>query len=371
MNELFSFPHDIDTPSLLVDVDRLQSNIDRYATALKSAGVVLRPHAKTHKCSQIAAMQRDAGAVGLTVATLDEAEAFARAGFDDLFIAYSKWVGHREAGRLRTLLRDGVRIRVGVDSAEAARQMAETMAGVGDLFEVCIEVDSGAHRCGVVPEDAGELGAIIAKGALRVVGAFTHGGHAYDGPDAVASAAEDERRSLEIAGESMALHGIDVEVLSAGSSPTAMLSSLPPVTEQRPGEYVFGDRDLVSVGACGWSDVAAMIVSRVQSAPAPGRVTIDAGSKTLARDEPSAPFSGYGGIVGYPSAVLAKLSEEHGVIEVGDGRAPKVGELVAVVPNHICPVVNLMSEIVAVRHGEIVDVWPIDAPSNSAGSTRR
>ena len=198
---MWPLPEDIDTPALLVDYDTLLANVDSMASRILGNGVALRPHAKTHKSPQIGRIQLDHGACGLTVASLGEAEVFAGAGCDDLFIAYPLYASARKAPRLRELA-EKARLSVGLDSLEAARALAA--AGVGALLTVLIEVDSGQHRSGVPPEAAGELAERCEELGLSVAGVFTHGGHGYRDTSAPAGAAADETEALGQAVESLA-----------------------------------------------------------------------------------------------------------------------------------------------------------------------
>jgi D-serine deaminase-like pyridoxal phosphate-dependent protein len=354
----FAFPRSLTTPCLVVDLSRLEANIARMTSALGGRGVGLRPHAKTHKSVRIAAMQVEAGADGITVATLDEAEVFAAAGISDIFIAYTVWPSGDKARRMRRLA-ERVRLRVGTDSVHAIEQIAATL---GDSVEVSIEINSGAGRCGVHPSGVAPIVTAALEHGVRLVGVFTHGGHAYYGADAVVPAAEDERRTLHEAAEVMRDAGIEPLVISAGSTPTALHSSRPPVNEERPGGYVFGDLDAVVHGACEVDDLAAVVVSTVVSVAAKaGQFVIDCGSKAIGKEEATLPFSGFGTIAEFPRSVLVKLSEEHGIVTAGTGPMPQVGDVVTVVPNHSCPVLAAMSEMVVVKDGDVVDTWPVDA----------
>jgi D-serine deaminase-like pyridoxal phosphate-dependent protein len=361
--KIFAYPPHLITPCLVVDRTRMQANIKRMSAALQQRGVVLRPHAKTHKNVHIAQLQMEAGAAGITVATLDEAEVFAAGGISDIFIAYTVWASEAKADRFRRLASQ-VNLRVGVDSVEALEQLARVMSGV--RYEVLVEVNSGAGRCGVQAEAAADIAKAAIAFDVPVVGVFTHGGHAYNGIDVVQRAADDERRALEVAADAMRGAGLQVSVLSAGSSPTALLSSRPPVTEERPGAYVFGDAGSVVHETCSIDDIAAVVVATVVSTAAtPGQFVIDAGSKVLGKEPAYSPYAGYGTIAQFPHATLQALSEEHGVVATNGGGAPEVGDVVAVVPNHICPVVSSVDELVIVDDGELVDVWPVDARGRS------
>lgn len=347
------------TPYTVVDLTRLESNIERMAAAMRGRDVALRPHAKTHKTIEIARRQLEAGAVGLTVATVHEAATFAAAGVDDVFIAFPVWPDDARASILRSL-HETIRLRVGVDSIDTAAALGAAMRGTARALEVSIEIDSGLHRTGVTPEVSVAVAGAAREAGLDVVGVFTHGGHAYAGCEAVEAAAEDERRALDDAASALLSAGHEVRVVSAGSTPTADRSR-PPVNEQRPGTYVFGDGAQVALGSCADDDVSLRVRATVVSTSVSGQIVIDAGSKALSSDR--RPWQrGHGTIVGHDGWVLDRLSEEHGIVVTGDGgRLPKVGEIVEVVPNHVCSVVNLSSELVVVDEGRVVDRWPVAA----------
>ncbi len=348
-------PEDLDTPALVVDAARMDANIARMAERARAAGVALRPHAKTHKCAQIARRQLDHGASGLTVATLSEAESFAAAGCDDLFIAYPLWAGGPRAARLRRL-HEAVRLRVGVDGVAAAERLATAVRGAGPL-DVLVEIDCGGRRTGVPPEAAAALAADCLRLGLNVLGAFTHPGHAYAAPTAAGSAAEDERAALAVAGVALEKLLGRAPVLSGGSTPTVLAGVAAPVTEARPGTYVFGDRQQTHLSGLPRHEIALVVAARVVSAPRPGEVVIDAGSKALASDRP-AWLEGYGLLLEAPDAVVEAVTEEHAVVR-GCGDRLAVGDLVGVVPNHVCTAVNLGTRLTVVADGAVIDVWPV------------
>lgn len=351
-------PEDVDTPALVVDVGRLDANISRMASRTSAAGIALWPHAKTHKCLPIAKRQLAAGATGLTVATMDEAEMFADGGCHDLFIAYPVWAGHRRAARLLDL-HERVHLRVGVDSLAAAEVLATALRGVPAPLGVLLEIDSGGRRTGVPPAAVRTLAQGCLRLGLNIVGAFTHPGHAYAGPGAVARAAEDEQRALQQAGEVLeSLLGFPPN-LSGGSTPTASAVMTDAMTEVRPGTYVFGDRQQMILSDLPEHDVALVVASRVVSTPRPGEAVLDAGSKTLSSDRPEW-LGGHGWMPGSPEACISGLSEEHAVV-TGLTRPLHVGDLVAVVPNHVCTTVNLSGELLVVDDGAVVDAWPVSS----------
>jgi D-serine deaminase-like pyridoxal phosphate-dependent protein len=351
------------TPLVVVDLAVLERNISAMAEKSQLLGLALRPHAKTHKCVQIAARQLAAGAVGLTVATLGEAEVFADAGCEDLFIAYPLWVDTARAGRLAALA-ERVRLRVGVDSPDAAAALGRAVGR--RRLEVLVEVDSGHHRSGVSPAEAGRVADAAARVGLVVVGAFTFPGHSY-GVGAVEQAARDETEALAGASEAIRSSGHAVSVLSGGSTPTALLTGTGAVDEIRPGVYVFNDAQQVALGTCRLDDVALSVLATVTSTPEPGRFVLDSGSKVLGTDRPSW-VPGHGMVVQMPHATLTRLAEHHAVVTTGDGWSAEpnradvaVGQRLRVVPNHVCTCVNLVDELVLTNGDEVVDVWPVDA----------
>jgi len=352
----------LETPVVLVDVDRVDANISRMATFMRQRGVALRPHAKTHKSLAVARRQLAAGAVGLTVATVGEAEVFAAGGIEDLFIAYPVIAVGARSERLRRLA-STCRLSVGVDSITGVEALAAAFRGATPA-RVLIEIDSGGARSGVLPEMAGTLAGQAAVLGLDVAGVFTHAGQGYADPARRAAAADEEVDGLARAAEAMRTAGIEPTIISAGSTPTAVLSARDPVTEERPGTYVYGDRQqtvLAGEPAGVDASVALVVAATVVSHGARGGFLVDAGAKILTKDV--APYlAGHGVVLGYPDAVLTRVNDHHGIAEIPAGATrPAIGEIVLIVPNHVCPVVNLVDELVVVSGGRVVDRWPVDA----------
>jgi D-serine deaminase-like pyridoxal phosphate-dependent protein len=333
------------TPHLRLDLAILDRNIAAMAALCTGSHLNLRPHAKTHKSLEIAQRQLAAGAVGLTLATIGEAEVFAEA-CEDLFIAYPLWVDAADADRLRAVA-DRARVLVGCDSVEAARKLARLPV------EVAVEIDSGHHRSGVQPAQAGELAARISEFGLRVRGVFTFPGHSYS-PGTRASAAEDEAAALAVASASLAAALVPARLASGGSTPSASFSRAGVLNELRPGVYVFGDAQQVELGTIGFDEVALTVVATVVS-HAGGRVVTNAGSKALGADR--APWAtGYGRVLDEPEARIIALSEHHSTIE-WPGAPPALGKRVLLVPNHVCNAVNLAEEYQLSDGG----TWPVAA----------
>ena len=358
-------PQGIETPAFVIDLDIVERNVAAMAASMAARGVRLRPHAKTHKSTRLARMQLDAGAVGITVGTVGEAEVMATAGVDDIFIAYPVWAVGPKASRIRRL-HEATRLAVGVDSEAAARALGDAVRGAPRRLDVLVEVDSGGHRTGVTSgEDAVRVGRAARAAGLDVRGVFTHGGHAYRGPDAVAQAAVDERTTLAGAADALMHAGFEICEISAGSTPTALLSAVDRITEERPGTYVFGDRLQVALGSCDADAVGLVVAATVVSTATAGQAVLDAGAKVLARE--GAPFvEGLGGVPELGGAVVERVYDYHGVVRLPPDVAPSPGQVVAVVPNHVCPVVNLVDELIVVRDGRFVERWPVDARGRNA-----
>ncbi|HYJ67045.1 MAG TPA: alanine racemase [Nocardioidaceae bacterium] len=355
-----TIPDDVPTPAAVVDLSVVRASVTAMQHAMDDAGVRLRPHAKTHKCLEVARLQLDAGASGLTVGTLGEAEVFADAGVDDLFVAYPVYADAGRGKRVRDL-HERVRLAIGVDSEEGIAALVRATRGAATPLEVMIEVDSGGHRTGVAtPGDVTRLARAIEDGGLRLRGVFTHGGHGYRGDDARAAAARDEVDSLARTRDELDAAGFTADVLSAGSTPTAELSAHAPVTEQRPGTYVFNDAQQVFLGAVPPTAVGFYVVATVVSTAVAGQVIVDAGAKAVSRDaHPILPGFGWLADRGLP---LRTMNDYHGFVDIPEGSSsPQIGDRVVVVPNHVCPTVNLYDQLVVVDQGSVVDTWRVAA----------
>ena len=348
------------TPSLVVDEARLDRNIAAMADFAASSGLALRPHVKTHKPIEIARRQAAAGAAGITVATISEAEVFAAAGFTDIFIAYPLWLDAGKAARLRRLLATtldaaSTPLLIGVDSVAGAAQVARAAAGLLDRLAVLVEVDSGHHRSGIPAGQAGEIAAAARQAGLDVAGVFTFPGHSYS-PEGRRAASRDEGRELAAAVASLADAGVNARIVSGGSTPSAEFADTEVLTELRPGVYVFRDAQQWELGMSSASDIALSVRATVVS-NRNGHLIADAGSKVLGSDRGG--FStGFGRLLDYPDARITALSEHHATIS-GVDLPP--GTQIDVVPNHVCIAVNLADEYVVLRDGAVVDRWPVDA----------
>lgn len=376
-------PEHLPTPALVVDLDRVDANLDDLRSSTAAAGIEFAPHAKTHRIPQLGLHQLDRGAARLTVAKLGEAEGFAGAGAGAVFVAYPA-VGVQVAERALAL-HGRIDLRLGVDSLEGAWALGRAFAAAGTAARVLLAVDTGLGREGVDPAEAPALAAAIgAIDGVELIGVFTHEGHAYGATDAADLTARSRRAAetmVEVA-EAIRSAGLACPVVSLGcSASVAEVVAVPGVTEVRPGISTFGDAGLLALGVHAHDRLAVRVLATVVSSTAPGRACIDAGSKALGgdlvlasahRDE----FAGHGLLefddpeVGRPGGWrLERLSEEHGWLrwDAAAGPAPElpVGSRLAIVPAHVCMAFAGLRRAVAVRSGGTVGVWDALGPGAS------
>lgn len=350
------------TPFLAIDVRTVAANLDRAQAFADRSGLNLRPHAKTHKIAELAAMQVAAGARGLTVSSLGEAEAFAARGFDDLFVAYSVPVTAESAKRIAVLLERST-LAIAVDSIEGVEALAAYGLGAQSGLSVMVEVNVGLDRSGVSPVLSAQVARRAADLGLKVNGVFAYPGHGY-GASAAGKAATDERAAMAEAHEAFTAMGLDCAVRSGGSTPTLYCSQQGTLNEIRPGVYALNDAQQVALKSASLEDVALFAVSTVVSVPEPGRYVLDAGSKCIASDRP--PFvDGHGLVIGPWPVAISRLWEHHAVVVVagqGSEQHPRVrvGDRVLVVPNHVCTAINLQRDVVAFDNNTI-ETWPLIA----------
>jgi D-serine deaminase-like pyridoxal phosphate-dependent protein len=374
----------LSTPCLLVDDSRLRDNIRRMQDTADTNEVALRPHTKTHKSLRIARRQQDAGAQGITVAKVAEAETFVRAGFDDVRVAYC--VAGREKHERLAQLMDRARVSFCVDTEAGAKAASKVYADADRVAEVLIEVDVGHGRCGV-PWDT-DAGVRLARRidelpGLRCVGILTHAGQGYHGPedgetpeDALrrTSAAERDRmldcatrlRDADIPGVTP-----DEFEISIGSTPTMRyfenrVEDGFAITEIRPGNYVFYDAIQVGLGAAEWDHCALTVLTTVISRRG-DRCYLDAGKKVVTTDTGSG-TDGYGTLLADPAAMtpldgatITGLSEEHGWVRLDGDADLQVGDRVRFVPNHACVTVNTQNEMHLAEGPNVAGTLPVDA----------
>ena len=346
----------LDTPALVVDLDVMQRNVEAMASVAATAGVRLRPHTKTHKCPEIARIQVEAGAAGITVAKLGEAEVMADAGLGDILVAYPI-VGESKLARLRAR-RDRARVRVSLDSVAVAEGVG-SIGSAADPVEVLVEVDTGQHRMGRPPGEptARLVREVASVPGVEVAGLISHAGHAYrSAPEDLGSVARREAEDLGDTAEACGRAGVEIREISVGSTPTAeAVSGAAGITESRPGTYVFQDVQQLRLGVATQRNCAATVRSTVVARPWEDRFVIDAGSKSLSSDGGDGPpFPGRGVVASRPDLRLDFLTEEHGVGHIEpDGSDVAIGECLDVIPLHVCACVNLFDTAFGVRAGRI------------------
>jgi D-serine deaminase-like pyridoxal phosphate-dependent protein len=355
----------VTTPALVCDGAVLMENIARMAVRAARTGVELWPHTKTHKSRTIARLQREHGATGLTVATLREAQILAGAGFERLLIAYppiGEW-------RLDALidLNTRVDVRVVLDDIATASMLNEAARRGGHTIRYLWEVDCGVGRCGTSPgtETADRVVSATRQfGHARFDGLMTFGGHAYAASDAAGliTAADDEKDALAQTAAALDELGISVRARSAGTTPTAhQLEEAGPITEIRPGNYVFYDATQVTLGVAGEEHCALSVLGTVVSRPDPRRLILDCGSKALAAERLTLRSTTFGLIAGHPELAVERLYEEHAIITSAETIAIPLGARLRVIPNHSCATANLHTHMLVVEDGEVADIWTIDA----------
>ena len=353
---------ELDTPCLLVDLDRMEGNIRRWQAEIGRGGARLRPHVKTHKVPAIARMQLEAGAAGITVAKVAEAEVFAAAEIGDIFVAYPV-VGPDKWRRAATLVRSCL-LTVGVESETGARGLSAAAEAAGTTVRVRVELDMGMNRSGVAPAHARALCEMIADlPGLELDGIFTFRSIFYAGAGGrpADELGRDEGESMVALAEELRAAGLPIHAVSVGSTPTGRQAArVAGVTEVRPGTYVFGDYMMAERGVVSYDDVALSVLCTVVSRPASDKATVDGGSKTFSGDIFPAGLN----LKGYARATtmeayVESLSEEHGVVRLGPDANPQIGDRLTFHPIHVCTTVNLADELVGVRGDRVEQVWPV------------
>lgn len=358
---------DLDTPALIIDREIMMDNLQFMQDYANRRGVALRPHTKTHKMPKLALIQRDLGAKGVTVAKVGEAEVMAAAGLTDIFIA-NEIVGDQKLARIRTLA-ETIDISFGLDSIPQAGMIEKAFEGAGKPAQVLIEIEVGEERSGIIEEsDYLELLEYLKTCRnIHLKGIFSHDGNSYgaeDIPSCMEIHLTAQRRTLRFA-ELAEQAGMKLETVSIGSTPSMMhdFPILDGVTEIRPGTYIFMDAS--QANAYGSLERnAATILTTVISRPTPERVITDVGAKGITAQTRSKGFcatKGLGLIKGWDDVTIFDVYDEHAIIYHREFRdAVRVGDKVEIIPNHICPVVNLHEKAYLVSGGEVVDVIPVE-----------
>lgn len=355
---------ELSTPALTVDLDVLERNLDRMAAYCREHKLGLRPHTKTHKTPEVARMQVERGAVGLTVAKVGEAEVMVTAGLDRILVAYPIW-GDEKLRRLALLAHDH-EVLVSLDNEATAQQLSRAAGSVDATIGVLVEFDAGLGRCGLLPgPECVELAQKIRQlPGLKFRGLMTFPGNIWGGEEEREKEVKKVAARFESVIEAFRKAGMEVEIVSGGSTPSAFLSHhIPGLTEIRPGTYAYNDLNTYYQGCCGLEDCAAKVVTTVVSTAVPGRAVIDAGSKALSGEALHAgPATGFGHIVEAPDTPLIKLNEEHGYLDITrSSRTFHVGDVLTVIPNHVCTCVNMHDEAFLLRGGHVEGTWRVAA----------
>jgi D-serine deaminase-like pyridoxal phosphate-dependent protein len=364
---------DLPTPCALLDESRLARNIARMQSRMDALGVKLRPHVKTAKCIAVAQRQRDAGARGITVSTLKEAEQFFAAGFDD--ILYAVCIAPTKLAAARALRERGCRLVVVVDSVASAQAIVAS----GHTFEVMIEIDTDGHRAGVLPESdlLLDIGRALHEGGATLRGVMTHAGASYEcrTPQALQAMAEQERSRCVRAAERLRAAGLPCPVVSVGSTPTALSAvHLQGVTEVRAGVYVFQDLVMAGVGVASADELAFSVLATVIGHQTDkGWVLVDAGWMAMSRDRGTQDHAvdwGYGAVCSedgrpLPEWLMSGANQEHGIVSrrAGPGhddlaaRFP-VGSRLRILPNHACATAAQFGQYEVLAADGSRQVWP-------------
>lgn len=361
----------LQTPALLLDHRRLVANTRRMRERMQRQGVALRPHVKTAKCAEVAALAAGPGGP-ITVSTLHEAEWFAAAGHRD--ILYAVGMIATRLPRVRALLEADVALGVVTDDLATARAIAAMPVGAEPL-RVLIEVDCGGRRAGVLPGDDALLaiGEVLASAAgVRLAGVMTHAGHSYDcrGVDAIRAVAREERDGALTAAQRLRAAGLPCDTVSVGSTPTAVhAADLSGVTEMRPGVYVFFDLAQLGIGSCRRDDIAlSVLASVIGHSRHTGQLLLDAGGLALSKDSSAGqalPGAGYGELCDVQTLAplglnIASLHQEHGLVPVADEamfeRLP-VGARVRVLPSHACMTAAAYDHYEVLTGGSVTARW--------------
>ena len=357
---------DIDTPAILIDLNRVEHNLHLMQQKAAGGAERLRPHVKTHKIPELALQQISLGAKGICASKVSEAEVMAQAGISDIFVANQVVT----ADKLERLLKIGRqrRIAIGLDSLEGAKRLSAVYAAADQNIDVLIEINSGLDRCGVPPGLAAvELyQAIRSFPGLRFKGIFTHAGHVYGQNclEDVKSISREESRIMRETAQALEAAGGKPEIVSVGSTPTMRIwEGEAAVNEIRPGNYIFLDAIQVALGVAKLEECALTVLATVISRPASERAIIDAGSKVLALDKGAHGIElikGFGVVLDC-KAILTRLSEEHGILTLAPDESVAIGDRIRIVPNHACTVINLFDSAYGIRNGQVEKVFEIAA----------
>jgi len=348
---------DVDTPALILDLDRMEFNIKRMAAFAKECGVSLRPHVKTHKSPEIAKMQLAAGSSGVCLQKVSEVEVFAGAGISDIFLTNEVVVPEKIERMAR--LAETIHLGVAVDDVDVVKTTGKIFKEAGTKLDVYVDVDSGMGRCGVQAKNAPEIAKEISKHDSLVL----KGIMGYEGNVNGAKTKEEQVRLSNVAMDKIVIAkkgveraGMTVDVVSVGSSVSTWINAKhPATTEVQPGMYALNDHVLVKRGVATMKECALTVIATVMSKPARNRAVVDAGSKAFNFDTGLFPIP-----LDRKGVVMEHFSEEHGWLHLtGSGTSTKIGDRIRFVPAHCCTAVNQHNEFVAIRGDKVDRVIPV------------
>jgi len=366
----------LDTPSVLVDLDKLETNITAMAAMTAEAGLTLRPHTKVHKGTYVSQLQMEAGAAGVSISKISEAAVYARAGIDDITVVHPFYGDHKLA-MLRDILPQ-THIRCVVDSLEGAKALGQVGQATGKNVPVLLKVDTGTNRFGVIP---GQATLKMARELIQIPGIVLVGLLNHESVFNESSAEGVTRLTLDSAqlmcdtARLLKKEGIPTQDVATGSTATAPIlchhaNRFPEITELHPGAYVFGDWKYIHGFGVAQADCAATVLVTVISTPNSGWACIDGGQKSFSADPllfvsaragQSRPWQPvYGSVKDWPEIKLSRLSEEVGILSLNSAEsAPKIGDRLEIVPNHIALTINLHDKLYGVRQGQVACEIPV------------
>lgn len=347
---------DLDTPALLIDLDIMERNLQKVASYTKEHGLGLRPHIKTHKIPELARLQLNLGAIGVTCAKVGEAEVMVEAEPPEILLAYPVF----GAGKLHRLMEIAQRthVIVALDDIAIAKPLSDAACAADVTIGVLAEVDVGLGRVGVAPAELPRLlDQLSSLPALRVHGITFYPGH-------IKSLDEEGLAAIDRLSEVVAQIGNGHRIVSGGSTPSLFHTHrIKGLTEIRPGTYIFNDRNTLASGACTRADCAVTILATVVSTARPGQMIIDGGSKTFSSDRLAVSDDvTWGEVQEAPAARFHKMNEEHGYVALPEGGPVfRIGDRVRVLPNHVCVAMNLHERVYGIRGDKVEEIWTVAA----------
>lgn len=357
---------DIETPGMVIDIKKVRHNIKKFQACADRLGMALRPHIKTHRMIELARLQTEMGARGILCAKLSEAEAMFAGGIDDIFVAYPV-IGETKIARLLALNKKA-KIIASVDSYEGVSALSDAAVAQGQRVEVRIEIDTGMRRTGVPVEKAADFARSIKDlPGLSITGIYTYKSAILNGraTEDYRAAADEEDRLMRKVADSMKAAGLNVSEIGGGSTTTAAHMSPGVVTELHAGTYVFADAKRVGSGSAALEECAACVHVTVVSVSS-GRAIVDGGVKAFGGDmkggTPPLFLKGYGIVLDHPDLVFSSMTEEHGVLDAEGGADTglRIGQVLRIVPNHICSAINLYNDVYMLRENGLVEKKKVD-----------